>query len=47
MIGIEPVGRVRSPIDDAVDDVWGGLTVRIELDAKRFTAESLAGLDAF
>jgi tRNA (adenine37-N6)-methyltransferase len=42
-----PIGTVRSPVHDAIDDVWGGLQSRIELDASRFTAESLAGLEEF
>jgi tRNA-Thr(GGU) m(6)t(6)A37 methyltransferase TsaA len=44
---IRPVGIIRSLLKDPVDDVWGGVKCRIELDATRFTPESLAGLDAF
>ncbi len=47
MFEINPIGRVVSPILEAVDDVWGGVASRIELDATRFTRESLAGLDQF
>jgi tRNA (adenine37-N6)-methyltransferase len=42
-----PIGVVRSAIDAPLDDVWGGAISRIELDAIRFTRESLAGLDGF
>ena len=42
-----PIGTVRSPVREIVDDVWGGLVSRVELDANRFTAESLAGLEEF
>ena len=42
-----PIGTVRSPIREAIDDVWGGVACRIELDASRFTPESLAGLEQF
>ena len=42
-----PIATVRSPIREAIDDVWGGVECRIELDAARFTAESLMGLDQF
>ena len=44
---ILPVGRVvggRVPDDD---DDWEAVTARIELDATRFDAEALLGLDAF
>jgi len=46
-IALKPIGIVHSPIREPLDDVWGGVTARIELDESRFTAESLAGLDAF
>ena len=42
-----PIGTVRSPIREAVDDVWGGVVSRIELDATRFHSDCLAGLDQF
>jgi tRNA-Thr(GGU) m(6)t(6)A37 methyltransferase TsaA len=47
MAEITPIGRVISPIHEAVDDVWGGVTARIELDASRFTSDCLLGLDQF
>lgn len=42
-----PIGMVHSPVRDAIDDVWGGVHCRIELDASRFSPESLAGLEEF
>jgi tRNA-Thr(GGU) m(6)t(6)A37 methyltransferase TsaA len=47
MIVMEPVGHVRGGRIAAVDDDWGKSRARIELDPARFTAESLAGLEAF
>ena len=44
---LSPIGFVRSPVREIVDDVWGGLVSRVELDVDRFTAESLAGLEEF
>jgi len=46
-ISMSPIGVVHSAIQEPVDDVWGGVTARIELDASRFSQESLAGLDEF
>jgi tRNA (adenine37-N6)-methyltransferase len=42
-----PIGTVHSPIADPVDDVWDGLTCRIDLDPSQFTADSLSGLADF
>ena len=36
-IWLSPIGTVRSPVREIVDDVWGGLASRVELDANRFT----------
>lgn len=47
MIAMEPVGHVRGGRTAAIDDDWGKSRARIELDPERFTAESLAGLEAF
>ncbi len=44
---ITPVAVVRNSVRDPVDDVWGGVASRVELDAARFMPESLAGLEAF
>src|SRR5262249_6440082 len=46
-ISVVPIGIVRSSVAKPVDDVWGGLVSRIELDASRFTPDSLAGLADF
>jgi len=46
-ITLSPIGVVRSPIREAIDDVFGGVRSRIELDASRFSQDCLAGLDAF
>ncbi|HEX8239043.1 MAG TPA: SAM-dependent methyltransferase [Allosphingosinicella sp.] len=44
---IEAVGRVRGGRAAAEDDDWGGSRARIELDGERFSADALAGLEAF
>ena len=44
---VQPVGHVRGGRDQPTDDDWGGSRARIELDPERFSAEALAGLDAF
>jgi tRNA-Thr(GGU) m(6)t(6)A37 methyltransferase TsaA len=46
-ITLVPIGIVRSPIREVRDQVFGGVTARIELDSQRFTPESLRGLDEF
>ncbi|HLG97097.1 MAG TPA: SAM-dependent methyltransferase [Bryobacteraceae bacterium] len=46
-IVMTPIGTVRSPIHEPLDDVWGGVTARIELDTSRFAEDCLAGLDEF
>jgi tRNA-Thr(GGU) m(6)t(6)A37 methyltransferase TsaA len=47
MAEVTPIGRVASPVKEAVDDVWGGVVSRIELDPSRFPSDSLAGLDEY
>lgn len=47
IIEIEPIGFVRGGRNEAVDDDWGKVKARIELDATRFGPESLAGLEDF
>ncbi len=42
-----PVGTVRSSIRKPLDEVFGGLQARIELDPARFTPDSLKGLNEF
>jgi len=44
---VRPIGTVHSPVARPVDDVWGGVNCRIDLDASRFTSESLTGLSEF
>ncbi len=46
-LNVTPIGIIHSAIREPVDDVWGGLHSRIELDASRFSAASLAGLSDF
>jgi len=46
-ITLTPIGTVHSPIREPVGDVWGGVICRIDLDASRFTPDSLLGLDEF
>jgi tRNA (adenine37-N6)-methyltransferase len=43
-IEIEPIGFVRGGRTEVVDDDWGKVEARIELDTSRFAPESLAGL---
>jgi tRNA (adenine37-N6)-methyltransferase len=44
---VSPIGVVHSPALHSVDNVWGGIKCRIDLDSSRFTPESLRGLDDF
>jgi tRNA-Thr(GGU) m(6)t(6)A37 methyltransferase TsaA len=46
-IEISPIGIVRSSIEQPIDDVWGGVQCRIDLDASRFTPDCLEGLSDF
>jgi tRNA (adenine37-N6)-methyltransferase len=46
-VTLTPIGTVHSPIREPIDEVFGGLAVRIELDRARFTPESLKGLADF
>ena len=45
-VTLRSVGVVSSPRTDPVDDEWGGVVSRIDLDPS-FGPEALAGLDAF
>ena len=47
IIELEPVGTVRGGRAEVVDDDWGPVKARIELDPARFGPESLAGLEDF
>lgn len=44
---VQPVGHVRSPRTEPLDDDWGDVVSTISLDGGRFTADALRGLDAF
>jgi tRNA-Thr(GGU) m(6)t(6)A37 methyltransferase TsaA len=44
---VEAVGHVRGGRSEATDDGWGESRASIELDAARFGAEALAGLEEF
>ncbi|MEP7353349.1 MAG: SAM-dependent methyltransferase [Acidobacteriota bacterium] len=46
-IQLTPIGTVHSTIQDPIDDVWGGVQTRIELDPTRFAPDCLDGLDQF
>jgi tRNA-Thr(GGU) m(6)t(6)A37 methyltransferase TsaA len=46
-IEIHPIGWVRGGRAEAIDDDWGAVEARIELDGERFTPDVLAGIDAF
>jgi tRNA-Thr(GGU) m(6)t(6)A37 methyltransferase TsaA len=46
-IELRPVGVIRSPRTNPTDDNWGSVVIGIELDAVRFTPDSLAGLETF
>ena len=46
-ITLEPVGTVAGGRKEASDDDWGAERAAIVLDGSRFTAEAIAGLDAF
>ncbi|MGZ4813241.1 MAG: SAM-dependent methyltransferase [Terriglobales bacterium] len=46
-ITLIPIATVHSAIREPLDEVFGGLTARIELDPARFTPESLRGLQDF
>jgi len=42
-----PVGHVRGGRSDPIDDDWGASRAIVELDAGRFDATALSGLDQF
>jgi tRNA-Thr(GGU) m(6)t(6)A37 methyltransferase TsaA len=46
-IEMHPVGVVRSDRTVVEDDDWDAVRSRVELDATRFGADALAGLDTF
>jgi len=44
---MQPVAWVRSPGTEAIDDDWGDLLSRVELDQARFVAGAVQGIDEF
>ena len=46
-ITLDPIGAVQSPRTEVIDDFWGQVVSVIELDASRFTPESVLGLADF
>jgi tRNA (adenine37-N6)-methyltransferase len=42
-----PIGVVRNEILEPIDDIWGNVVSRIDLDASQFSADALAGLFEF
>jgi tRNA-Thr(GGU) m(6)t(6)A37 methyltransferase TsaA len=44
---VSPVGQITSTRSLIKDDDWGEVTCALTLDATRFTAEALHGIDAF
>ena len=42
-----PIGRVIQGREEVKDDDWDSVSSTIALDAEGFTADALAGLDAF
>ena len=46
-IQLRPIGHVACPRIEAIDDDWGSIESTITLDADRFEADVLAGLEDF
>jgi tRNA-Thr(GGU) m(6)t(6)A37 methyltransferase TsaA len=46
-VTLTPIGFVRGGRAEPTDDDWGPVGATIELDAARFTADAVAGLDGF
>jgi tRNA-Thr(GGU) m(6)t(6)A37 methyltransferase TsaA len=46
-IPLKPIGVVRSPRNEPIDDHWGKVVSTLELDASQFTPDALLGLDTF
>jgi tRNA (Thr-GGU) A37 N-methylase len=47
LLSVEPIGYVVGGRVEPVDDDWDAVTATIRLDATRFDADALRGLDAF
>lgn len=46
-IALSPIGIVHSPVVETVDDIWGGVKCRIDLDSSQFQPDCLQGLADF
>lgn len=46
-IVVKPIGTVRSPRVEAIDDNWGSVVSRIQLDPVQFDEQALWGLSDF
>jgi tRNA-Thr(GGU) m(6)t(6)A37 methyltransferase TsaA len=44
---MQPIAWVRSPRTEAIDDDWGDLLSRVELDEDQFAASAVQGIDEF
>jgi len=44
---MQPIGFVHSPRAEPIDDNWGAVVSRVELDREQFTGDSLRGLEDF
>lgn len=44
---VTPIGHVRSPRTEPLDDDWGAIESTIELDGEQFTRDVVAGMDDF
>jgi tRNA (adenine37-N6)-methyltransferase len=44
---MQPIGFVRSPRMEPIDDDWGAVVARVTLHEERFTADSLGELEQF
>ncbi len=47
VITLDPIGVVIGGREDATDDDWGDVRAVIRLDTRQFSADVVAGLDAF
>jgi len=44
---MRPIGVVRAPRTEVIDDLWGGVISTIEIDPEQFSEEITEGLGAF
>ena len=44
---VRPIGWVRSPRSEPIDDDWGDVVARVTLNGELFTPDSLRGLEEF